>query len=85
VVLAPNGAVACWGEESDGEIGDGHYFFYDGLPPTIVPGLTGAVTVSAGGTVSCAQKADGTTLCWGEENGTPKRSRKPVPPQFACP
>ncbi len=55
--------LRCWGDNADGELGDGTTVGHS--VPVPVVGLTGVteVTVSLGHT--CARQTDGTVLCWG--------------------
>lgn len=56
-------SVRCWGENTQGELGDGTR--EDRLTPVRVRGLTDAVEVRVGASHSCARLADGTVRCWG--------------------
>ncbi|MFT5432143.1 MAG: alpha-tubulin suppressor-like RCC1 family protein, partial [Myxococcota bacterium] len=57
------GPVVCWGDNGQGQLGDG------GSPtsaiPVVVIGLTDATALSAGDDSTCAVRADGTVVCWG--------------------
>ncbi len=57
------GAVLCWGENSDGQIGDSP----DRRSPFLVPGLGTfqQISVCAGDFHSCAVDANATLRCWG--------------------
>jgi hypothetical protein len=71
-----DGSVWCWGENDDGQLGDGTTTGSD--VPVRVQGITTAVEVTAGGTwdsggngaahnpFACAVLTDGTVRCWGE-------------------
>lgn len=75
--LLTGGTVACWGDNSVGELGNGttsgpQTCNPPGYPggacspaPVVVPGLTGVVAVSAGYQYACALLAGGTVACWG--------------------
>lgn len=55
-------SVRCWGENTDGRIGDGTRT--QRTTPTLVPGLQ-AEYVVAGGYHTCALLLNGTVSCWG--------------------
>ncbi len=68
------GTLACWGSNFTGELGDG-----TNSPrptPRAVSGITGALSIAAGGDVSgsvgagvaCARMTDGTVRCWGNNS-----------------
>ena len=61
--LLLDGAVACWGNNYSGQLGDGTT--RDRHAPVRVEGVSGAVAVSANGNSSCALLADGSVVCWG--------------------
>jgi alpha-tubulin suppressor-like RCC1 family protein len=81
--LKTNGAVVCWGENSNGQLGNGTQI--DSTAPVPVIGLIDVVAISANGYHSCALQALGTVRCWGLNesgqlgNGTTTRSLNPVP------
>jgi alpha-tubulin suppressor-like RCC1 family protein len=63
-----NGALYCWGSNWSGQLGLG----VPTVPqtePVAVPGLTVVQRLALGATHSCAQRADGAVLCWGN-NGS---------------
>lgn len=84
-----SGKVACWGVNSDGELGGGTRKPTNALVE--VTGLTDAVAISAGRRVSCAMRATGKVVCWGSPdkgalgNGTAldEGGRSPDEPQAA--
>lgn len=61
-VLA-DGTVACWGEGSNGELGQGR--LSDSLVPVAVKGVVNAARAHAGFTCSCADNLSGYIQCWG--------------------
>ncbi len=61
--LAADSTVWCWGDNGDGQLGDGTYEVR--LVPTQVSGLAEGVDVAAGQYHSCALAADGAVWCWG--------------------
>ncbi|MBZ0221106.1 MAG: hypothetical protein K8I01_11825 [Candidatus Methylomirabilis sp.] len=60
---ASGDSAACWGENSDGQLGNGGRL--DSPFPVRVEGLAGPVEISAGRTHACALLPDGTVRCWG--------------------
>ncbi len=76
------GAVECWGDNEQGELGDGTKT--TSLVPVAVSGIANAVSVSSGLYHSCALLSGGTVECWGDNhygqlgNGTNTASSTPV-------
>ncbi len=65
--LLATGAVACWGYNPDGRLGDGSTT--DRHTPTAVTGLPSDVTAITGGTRhTCALLGTGAVACWGDNN-----------------
>jgi alpha-tubulin suppressor-like RCC1 family protein len=71
--LLSGGRVDCWGENMDGQLGDGTSAgpqSCDGEPcsstPVAVEGIAGASAIAVGGGDSCALLAGGKVDCWGE-------------------
>jgi alpha-tubulin suppressor-like RCC1 family protein len=82
-VLLTNAAVKCWGNNGNGQLGDGTRT--NRTRPVAVKGITHAVSIAIGGRHSCALSSDGTVRCWGQNssgqlgNGTTSaRSLTPV-------
>ncbi len=63
-VLVNDGRVACWGENSSGQLGDGS--ITNRRDPVYVEGLDDAIAVFAGGYYTCAIHEDETVSCWGD-------------------
>jgi alpha-tubulin suppressor-like RCC1 family protein len=80
--LVVDGTVACWGDNTDGRLGDGTTT--DSLRAVLVPGLPTASWVTTGEAHSCALLLDGTVRCWGDNqygqlgDGTTTDSPRPV-------
>ncbi len=81
------GTIRCWGDNSQGELGDGTISgpFNPGVAtPVTVSGISAAVGISAGLKYSCALLVDGTAKCWGDNtfgqlgNNSTVRSALPV-------
>ena len=84
-------SVMAWGENSDGQLGNGSFpgpegcfVAYCSRTPVTVTGL-GAVAALAGGSQGLALLGDGTVMAWGSNaegqlgNGSRERSDVPVP------
>jgi alpha-tubulin suppressor-like RCC1 family protein len=84
-----SGAVECWGNNLDGELGNGTVASANtggSSVPTMVSGLTRATAVAVGGNgYACALLLDGAVECWGYNargqlgNGSTTDSTTPVP------
>jgi alpha-tubulin suppressor-like RCC1 family protein/subtilisin family serine protease len=65
VALKGDGTVWAWGSNQYGQLGTQEQFLVNRGRAGQVPGLSGVVAVSAGGTHNLALKADGTVWAWG--------------------
>jgi len=63
--VVSSGEVRCWGSDQLGQLGDGATSNSPTSTPVTVPGITNAVSVSAGAITGCAILDDGTVRCWG--------------------
>ncbi len=63
--LRNDGTVYCWGDNWEGQLGDGTTAL-SRPTPVAVAGLTGATALAAGGSHTCALQSDGTVACWGD-------------------
>ena len=76
------GHIACWGDNREGQLGDGTTSGSD--TPVEVHGIGDAIQVSAGGWFTCAVLSTGHIDCWGENeqgqlgDGTTTGSHTPV-------
>jgi alpha-tubulin suppressor-like RCC1 family protein len=83
--LRTNDRVACWGDNSQGQLGDGSTT--DRITPVPVSGLRGALAVAAGSAHTCALRNTGRVLCWGDNgagqlgDGTTTDRTTPTPVQ----
>src|SRR5439155_55504 len=77
------GAAYCWGNNSDGQLGDGTTI--GRLTPVLVAGGVSFAGVSAGGGHTCGLTAAGAAYCWGHNSdgqlgdGTTTERPSPVP------
>jgi alpha-tubulin suppressor-like RCC1 family protein len=77
--LLSGGAVACWGANQVGQLGDGNSsgpeLCTDQLPcsttPVLVSGVSDATSVATNGGFSCAVLSSGVVKCWGTDEEGP--------------
>jgi alpha-tubulin suppressor-like RCC1 family protein len=62
--IRAGGAVACWGNNFSGQLGDG--MMTSRSSPGPVPGLADAVQLDSGTVHTCALRSTGRLLCWGD-------------------
>ena len=81
-IVHQGGTMACWGDDTDGELGDGKTNARSSVPVD-VPGVTGAVAVACGANFTCAILAGGTVSCWGNglagQLGNSSMNSQPTP------
>ena len=79
LALLKDGTVLAWGQNRNGQIGDGTNQNRD--RPSRVPGVRNAIAIAAGGYRSAAVLADGTVMEWGANHGnlTPRLHPALVP------
>ncbi|MHB8060249.1 MAG: RCC1 domain-containing protein [Gaiellaceae bacterium] len=81
-VVGADRGVKCWGDNSQGQLGDGTKV--ERPTAVTVKGLSGATQVSAAGNFTCALLSRGTVKCWGANDhgqlgdGTARASLTPV-------
>lgn len=80
VALSPQGAVYCWGQNNNGQLGDGSTAMR--LTPTLARTGPSFVSVSAGAAITCGLATTGIAYCWGTAsflgNGTTSGSTTPT-------
>jgi alpha-tubulin suppressor-like RCC1 family protein len=82
--IREGGRVHCWGMREGGRLGDGMSAASYALTPVPVRGLIDAAAVDAGHDHTCAVRATGAVVCWGNNafgqlgNGTTLSSTIPV-------
>src|SRR5260221_157767 len=64
--LLSNRFVNCWGDNSQGQLGNGTTS--PSATPVTVSGLVNATALSSGFDHNCAVRADGTVWCWGRND-----------------
>ncbi|MGA0251064.1 MAG: RCC1 domain-containing protein, partial [bacterium] len=65
-----NGSAMCWGDNSNGQLGDGYTI--QRTSPVAINGLGSVNSISAGGNINgshtCALLDNGSARCWGYNN-----------------
>jgi alpha-tubulin suppressor-like RCC1 family protein len=81
-ILTESGTVKCWGENEDGQLGDGTT--QRTSTPVDALGLAGVTELAAGFSHTCARTAEGELYCWGNNafgelgDGTQTSRNSPV-------
>jgi alpha-tubulin suppressor-like RCC1 family protein len=82
--LLSNATLRCWGENREGQLGNGTIANPGTAHPVAVNGISGATAVATGAYHTCALLNDGSVRCWGRNhqgqlgNGTVTSSSTPV-------
>lgn len=63
-----SGRLYCWGNDSDGQVGDGGTNTDQQAPVRVAGGRTDWASVSAGYLHTCARTTSGRLFCWGSDN-----------------
>ena len=66
LALLANGTVAAWGNNSQGQLGNGKFGEYDVDLPVAVSGLSKVTQIAAGGETSMALLSNGAVEAWGQ-------------------
>lgn len=83
-VVRSSGQIACWGDNQDGQLGNGQTNARSPTPVD-VSGITDATAVACGASFSCALRAGGAVACWGNGlggqlgNGSKQLQPSPAP------
>jgi serine/threonine-protein kinase len=64
--IVTGGQVQCWGDNTNGEVGNGAASDTPVATPVTVMGITNAKGIALGDRSSCAFTADGSAYCWGD-------------------
>jgi len=82
--LLSDGTMRCWGENIEGQLGNGTTANPGTATPVPVSGMTGATSIATGAYHTCAIVSGGTVACWGRNgqgqlgDGTQTGSSAPV-------
>jgi alpha-tubulin suppressor-like RCC1 family protein len=83
-VVRTSGKVSCWGDNQDGQLGNGQTNSRSPTPID-VSGITDARGIACGASFSCALRSSGSVACWGNGlggqlgNGTKQLQPSPAP------
>jgi alpha-tubulin suppressor-like RCC1 family protein len=81
-VVRSSGKVSCWGDNQDGQLGNGQTNARS-TSPVDVSGITDASAISCGASFSCALRAGGGVVCWGNglggQLGNGQKQQRPTP------
>jgi alpha-tubulin suppressor-like RCC1 family protein len=66
--LLTGGTVACWGDNTWGQLGADPNVTDQSLVPVVVPGLSDVTAIAVGGVHTCALVSGGTVKCWGSND-----------------
>jgi hypothetical protein len=72
--LAPDGTVACAGDNSLHQLGDGSIKDVQLASPAVVPQLANVTALAEGVFTTCALRSDGSVVCWGQNAGPRPKS-----------
>ena len=63
--LHQTGTITCWGNNWNGQLGNGATSYFSSVPVEVVDGITDATALTAGWGHSCALHQTGAVSCWG--------------------
>ena len=66
-IVRTSGKVSCWGDNGDGQLGDGKTI--RSAIPTDAVGITDAKAIACGASFTCALRTGGGVACWGNGLG----------------
>lgn len=78
------GGIKCWGNNEQGQLGVGTWYYYSNIPVDVSVFITGVAVISAGGLHTCVVDNTGAAKCWGDNftgqlgDGTTSDSYTPV-------
>ena len=67
-VVRKSGKVSCWGENLDGQLGNGDASGGRSATPVDAVGITDAKGIACGASFSCALRTGGGVACWGNRH-----------------
>jgi len=76
--LLVSGAIACWGQNSEGQLGQNGTTSYAVTSPVLVANVDNADSLSGSGNRYCARRADGGIWCWGDLAEPARRAPAPI-------
>src|SRR4029453_9734090 len=65
--IRTSGRLYCWGNDTEGQLGDGGGNIHRLVPKEVSGGGTDWASVSAGGAQTCALRTSGRLYCWGDD------------------
>ena len=66
VIMTATTGVRCWGDNTNGQLGDGTTASSSAPSPYDIPGFTGVTSISAGAHYTCALQGTASAWCWGD-------------------
>ena len=66
--ILDDNSIKCWGQNTNGQIGDGTTDYRDSPASVILAGLSNPIQISAGTSSTCALFDNGRIKCWGSNS-----------------